>query len=93
MSYFAVGSGSYQQKFTPTLNAGNVAANSVVTEAFTVTGVNPETNYHVNAPSLEAGLFIIGAKSTAVNSLTIVFFNPTGSDINPASQQYNIIGF
>ena len=93
MSYFAVSGAPYQQKLTPTINAANVPASSVSTQAFTIEGIVPETMYHVVAPALEAGLFIIGATATAVDTLTIAFFNPSVADINPASQQFNIIGF
>ncbi len=88
-----VGSGSYQFAQTVTLNPANVAANSVATETFTITGIRTDTMYYVDALSLDAGLFIIGCIPTAANTLQINFFNPTGSDINPASQSFRIVGF
>lgn len=87
-----VGSGSYQFAQTVTLNPANVAANSVATEAFTITGIRTDTMYHVDALSLEAGLFVLQAIPTATNQLTFVFFNPTNADINAASQVFRIVG-
>ena len=75
------------------LNPANVAANSVVTEAFTITGIRLNQAYHVDALSLTAGLFVLGAYPSANNELTIIFFNPTVSDINQAATTFRIIGF
>ena len=90
---FNVGSGSYQFAQTVTLNPASVTANSVATETFTITGIRTDVMYRVDALSLDAGLFILGCFPTAANTLQINFFNPTGSDINPASQSFRIIGF
>ncbi len=74
------------------LNPANVTANSVSTETFTITGVTQDTQYKVDALSLEAGLFIIGAIPTAANTLSLSIWNTTNADINPASQTFRIIG-
>lgn len=76
-----------------TLNPSNITANSISTETFTVTGVVQDTSYKVDALSLEAGLFILGAVPTAANTLAISIWNTTNADINPASQTFRIIGF
>lgn len=76
-----------------TLDPSSINANSVSTETFTVTGVNLQCTYKVDALSLEAGLFIIGAVPTAANTLAISIWNTTNASVNPASQQFRILGF
>lgn len=75
------------------LNAASVAANSVATEAFTITGIRTNTMYRVDCLSLDAGLFVIGSYPTANNELTLVFFNPSNAAINPGALTYRILGF
>ncbi len=93
MAFICTGADVPQFVTLTTQDAANVPANSVSQQTFTVTGVRLDTSYHVDALSLEAGLFIIQARPTANNTLEISFFNPTNADINPASQQYRVIGF
>lgn len=87
-----VGSGSYQQVLTPTLDPSSINANSISVETFTVTGVNVDTQYRVDAPNLEAGLFIIGSTCATANVLTLSIWNSTNGAVNPASQVFRVIG-
>ncbi len=86
------GSGSYQQVLTPTLDPASINANSVSVETFTVTGVNVDTQYVVDAPNLEGGLFIVGSICTTANVLTLSIWNSTNGAVNPASQVFRVIG-
>jgi len=86
------GSGSYQEVLTPTLDPSSINANSISVETFTVTGVNVDTLYHIDAPNLEAGLFILGATCATANVLTISIWNSTNASVNPASQVFRVIG-
>lgn len=88
-----VGSGSYQFAQQVTLDPSSINANSVSVETFTVTGVNLDTQYKVDALSLDAGLFILGARPTAANTLEISIWNSTNGSVNPASQTFRIVGF
>jgi len=92
MASFRGGSGDYQFLSNVTLNPANVTASSISSETFTITGINTDTMYVVDAPSLEAGLFLLGAVPTAVNTLRLDILNTTLADINPASQVFRIIG-
>lgn len=74
------------------LDPANCPANSVSQQTFTVTGINLDTSYKVDALALEAGLFLIQSRPTATNTLEISFLNASNADINPASQTFRVIG-
>lgn len=89
-----VGSGSYQKAFEATINPSAINAGSVSVETFTVTCGADEANIpYVVAPSLDAGLFIVGAKFTDLNTLELSIWNSTGGSVNPASQTVKILVF
>ena len=91
---FFVGSGSHQKAFEATIDPTSVNAGSVSVETFSVTGLGDETNaVYVQAPSLEAGLFIVGAKITDLNTLELSIWNSTGAPVDPASQTIKILVF
>jgi hypothetical protein len=92
MALFRVGGATRQFAQKVTLNPSNVTASSVSKETFAVTGVRTDTLYVVNAPDIESGIVLTGARATANNVLELTFWNPTGSDINPASQAFYVCG-
>ena len=73
------------------LDPSAVAANTVATETFTVKGLNPDGAVSVNAPSLTAGLVLLGATITAQDTLQLTFWNVTTQSINQASTNFVII--
>lgn len=87
-----VGSSGPQFAQTVTLDPSSINANAVSVETFSVTGVNTDTQYRVDAPNLEAGLFLLGAICTTVNVLTLSIWNSTNASVNPASQGFRIVG-
>lgn len=87
-----VGSGSPQFAQQVTLDPSSINANSVSVETFTVTGVTLDTMYRADGLSLEAGLFILGARPTAANTLELSIWNSTNAAVNPASQTFRIVG-
>ena len=74
------------------LNPSNVPAGGVIVETFTVNGLRAGMIPVVHAPSLEAGVTLISSRITAANTLELTFQNNTGGDINPASQNFEILG-
>lgn len=78
------------QTFTETLNPTTVAANTTSEQTFTVTGLTTRDIVYVNKPSHSAGLGIGNARVSADNTLAITFVNPTGSGIDPPSEDYYI---
>ncbi len=90
---FLAGSGSYTFVGSPLLNPSAINANSISTETFTVNGILPEFQYRVDCPTLEAGLFIIGAYCSAANTLSLSIYNTTVASVNPASQVFRVLGF
>lgn len=69
-----------------TIDPSTVTAGNVSRETFAVTGLKTGRVTKVEMPSIEAGLFKLDAFCAANGVLTIDLFNPTGSNINPASQ-------
>ncbi len=83
----------YQFASNVAINPSSINASSVSVETFTINGINTDTSYNVDMPSLDAGVFIVGCRPTATNTLEISFWNSTLGAINPASQDARIIGF
>jgi hypothetical protein len=75
--------------YSATIDPAEVAANTVVLEDFTVTGLTTDDKVVVNA-----GIDTIGignVRVSAANTLRVTFINPTGLAINPASSTWKII--
>ena len=88
-----VGSVLPQLAQTVTLNPTSINANSISTETFTVTGLQTDSQTFVDAPNLEAGLFIIGAACSTVNVLALSIWNTTNAAVDPASQVFRVTQF
>lgn len=78
---------------TLTINPTSINSNSISTETFTVTGLQVDAQVYVDAPNLEAGLFILGGICVTVNVLTLSIWNSTNAAIDPASQGFRISQF
>lgn len=76
-----------------TLNPSSINAGSVSSETFSVSGLETDMAVVVNAPNLEAGVFLLGAFVSARNVLTLVLWNTTVAPVNPASQAFKVIAF
>ena len=74
-----------------TVDLATINANTAPERTLTVPGCPAGRHYIVTAPSLEANVGIVGAKCTTKGSLLVRFLNPTGSGIDPASQDFHII--
>jgi hypothetical protein len=75
---------------TYTIDATSVAANSLATETFTITGAKTSQCVVVQAPALEAGLVLVSARVSAADTVEIALFNVTGAAVNAASQVMNV---
>lgn len=84
----ASGIAIYSQALTPAA----VAANTTAEQTFTVTGINAGDIIHVNKPTSQAGLGIVGFRATAANTIGITFANVTAASITPtAAETYKIV--
>lgn len=92
MSYTTVGANVPQFIGDITLDPSSIPAFKYQTETFAVAGLTTDMVVNVKAPSLEAGLLLVGAQCLTVAVLTLTFYNPTSAAINPASQAFKIIG-
>lgn len=78
---------------TPTLSPVAVAADSVIEQQFTVTGVpniSGGTILMLNKPTNQAGLDIVGMRVVSSNVIGITYANFTASPITPTSEAYTI---
>ena len=75
--------------YTPTIDPASVAANTVVEETFTVTGLATTDTVFVNPGVATIG--VAGARVTAADTLGLTFVNPTASAINAASSTYRVV--
>lgn len=73
----------------PTIAPSAVAANTVSAQTFTVTGLDISDCVEVN-PGINT-ILVCGAYVSAANTLTVIFGNPTGSQISPASSQWLVM--
>ncbi|MCC7439402.1 MAG: hypothetical protein IT211_12990 [Armatimonadetes bacterium] len=90
----ALGTMSWGRKITKatvTQNIASVAANSRITETFTVTGVAVGGSVAVSpSGDLTAGLVISYARVSASNTVTVAFQNVTGAAIDEGSLDWDI---
>lgn len=87
-------SGTPRVIFSKTIDVGNITA--ATCKEVTVTGVPglmPNMVFLAAAPSLEANLNIGVGWGTAVGTGKFRITNPTAGDIDPASQEFYLIGF
>jgi hypothetical protein len=76
---------------TVSIDAANVTANSTSKQTFTVTGLRPaHIVFAQPTANLTTGLYVIQTYCAANDTLTIVFQNTTGSDINNAAALFKI---
>lgn len=93
MSYFAGFSGIPKFTAVITINPANVVTATAVEQTFTVKGLRLGMLVMVNpVAALETGVLIGNFRVTAKDTLGITFANPTVADINPASQNFLVIG-
>lgn len=77
--------------YSPAVNVTSVAANSESVQTVTVAGLSTNDVVIVNKPSNEAGLDLVQAWVSAVDTLSLKFRNATGSPIDPAEETYRVI--
>lgn len=76
--------------YSQALDPASVAANTTAEQTFTVTGLATTDKVFVNKPSNTAGLGIVNARVSAVDTLAITFGNFTAAPIDAASETYTI---
>ncbi len=78
--------------FSIALTPTSVAANTTVEETFAATGIGllVTDNVDVSKPSFQAGLGIVNARVSAVDTLAITYINATASPIVPTAETYQV---
>lgn len=79
-------------QLTPVLTPVSVAANAIVEQQFSVTGIRVGELVQVTKPTAQAGLDIMGCRAVSNNVLGITFGNVTAAAITPtAAQTYQVM--
>jgi hypothetical protein len=80
-------------KGTVAIDPGSIAANSVSSQTFALTGAAGGDSLTLNPPAagLSAGLLVNQSYVSAANQIPVVFFNATGSAVDAASANWNYI--
>lgn len=79
------------RRYQPTIDVASVAANTVVAQTFTVTGLVAGDLVLSVEPDIDIGLGIGTVRVSTADTLSIEFINPTGSGIDPASGTWNVL--
>lgn len=91
-----IGGGSAITKIlrgTVTVDPASIAANTVATQTFTLTGAATGDNLVLNPPAagLTAGLLVLQTRVSAANTISITFMNTTGSAIDESSASWSYL--
>lgn len=81
----------YDTMLGVTLSPVSVAANTSAEQTFTIRGLLPSDFVLVQKPTAQAGLGIVGARVSAVDTLAITFMNDTGAPIVPTAAQLYLL--
>lgn len=73
------------------LDIASVAATTYSTQTFSVVGLETSNAVVVTPPALTSGLYLLSARVSATDTLSLTFYNSTGSPINEASAEYKIV--
>lgn len=75
-----------------TLSPAAVAANTTAEQTFTVTGLKAGDVVHVNKPTAQAGLGIVGKRVSATDTMALTFSNNTAGALTPtAAEVYRVL--
>lgn len=72
-------------KGTVTINPASIAATTISTQTFTLTGAVVNDSLVLNPPALTTGMLVLQSFVSAANQITITFQNTTGGAIDEAS--------
>ncbi len=79
------------RRYQPTIDVASVAANTVVAQTFTVTGLAADDLVISVDPDIDIGLGMGTVRVSAADTISIEFINPTGSSVDPASGTWDIL--
>lgn len=77
--------------YSSALTPAAVSANTTAEQTFTVTGLAPGQDVFVNKPSAQAGLGIVNARVSAVDTLAITYVNATAGSLTPTAETYGVV--
>lgn len=78
--------------FSIALTPASVAANTTAEQTFSATGIGllVADNVTVSKPSFQAGLGIVNARVSAVDTIAITYINATAAPIVPTAETYQV---
>lgn len=77
--------------YEESINPASVGATSYSSQTFTVEGLTTDDVIAVNPPSLTSGLYLISYRVSAADTLSLTFYNSTGSPIDEGAGTYKIL--
>lgn len=79
----------FRKKGTFTVDPASVAANTVSTQTFSLVGAVAGDTLILNPPALTAGLAVMQVTASGTDTVSVTFYNSTGSPIDQASGSWN----
>jgi hypothetical protein len=77
-----------------TVSPAQVNANTTASQTFTVQGLTTDMLVVVNQVSPTSGVWMLGARVSAANTLQLDFQNTTGGNLTPtAGQELRVVAF
>ena|SRR3990172_2215780 len=77
--------------YEPAIDLANIVTLTYSTQTFTIEGLDINDIITVNPPALTAGLYLLSYRVSAANTVSLTFYNSTGSDIDEVSAVYKIV--
>ena len=74
-----------------TYNPGSIAAATTAEQTVTVPGVEVGDFVVVEKPTLTAGVGIVNARVSAINTVAIQWVNATAAPVDPGSETYRLL--
>lgn len=73
------------------LDIASINGTTYSTQTFTVVGLQTSNALVVTPPALTTGLYLLSARVSAEDTLSLTFYNSTGGAINEGSAEYKIV--
>lgn len=77
--------------YSQSIDLASIGATSYSTQTFTVNGLDVNDVVTVNPPELTSGLYLVSYRVSSANTLSMSFYNSTGSPIDEAAGTYKIV--
>lgn len=77
--------------YEESINLASINATTYSVQTFTVSGLDTDDIIVVNPPSLTSGLYLVSARVSAADTLSLVLYNSTGAPIDEGAGTFKIM--